>query len=369
MFQVIDGKHYCSEYISDTEIAIVISGVDKRIKYGEELCLVEPGDTIVLGRYLGFCAWDKYLIMGYKVDRDFKLEAVFRYEDNMPIFNSSFLKLQNIICRVKAKLSNFIKDQGNDNIYLKLNNSAPCKLRVGSLPPKLYNIIRKERKTVDKSEEVELKFFFYFLEINGEEVPYRDIRIGELIYLREEIEMSKLEDLVVENYSIEWYMEKVMGVKLVKNKCCCPFHKEKTPSFSVKGNIWTCFGKCKMSGNIIRLHAKNLEIPEDRALKDFINRYGESKGISYERNIDLVKLLKSKPERKVDDKRMKKIKAKTLAVQVEEKINKSSITNKSEYYARLDSLSVDGLTETEKVGELNKMNKELIEVSVNNGRN
>ncbi|MGA1826285.1 MAG: CHC2 zinc finger domain-containing protein [bacterium] len=35
------------------------------------------------------------------------------------------------------------------------------------------------------------------------------------------------------------------------NKWLCPFHKEKTPSFSVKGDLWKCFG-CGESGDAIK---------------------------------------------------------------------------------------------------------------------
>ena len=35
-----------------------------------------------------------------------------------------------------------------------------------------------------------------------------------------------------------------------QNKICCPFHEEKTPSFSYKDKIWTCFG-CGKKGDVI----------------------------------------------------------------------------------------------------------------------
>ena len=40
------------------------------------------------------------------------------------------------------------------------------------------------------------------------------------------------------------------GIKLVKNKCLCPFHNEKTPSLSIKGSIFNCFG-CGEKGDSI----------------------------------------------------------------------------------------------------------------------
>lgn len=42
------------------------------------------------------------------------------------------------------------------------------------------------------------------------------------------------------------------GIALKFNKACCPFHNEKTPSFSIqpKKNIFKCFG-CGVSGDVI----------------------------------------------------------------------------------------------------------------------
>ncbi len=48
------------------------------------------------------------------------------------------------------------------------------------------------------------------------------------------------------------------GIKLSRNTCICPFHKETTPSFSVKesANTWKCFGACSTSGDSIDLFMK-----------------------------------------------------------------------------------------------------------------
>ncbi len=47
-------------------------------------------------------------------------------------------------------------------------------------------------------------------------------------------------------------------VDLIKEpKQCCPFHKEKTPSFSYmpQRGIWSCFGACKVRGaDVIKMH-------------------------------------------------------------------------------------------------------------------
>ena len=54
----------------------------------------------------------------------------------------------------------------------------------------------------------------------------------------------------------------ILGIKLNKqNKAICPFHKEKTPSFSVSPSkqLWKCFG-CDDGGDVISLTSKLLNI-------------------------------------------------------------------------------------------------------------
>ena len=48
---------------------------------------------------------------------------------------------------------------------------------------------------------------------------------------------------------------------LVEGSVCCPFHSEKTPSFSYSQpyEIWTCFGECSRSGDSIELYRFYLE--------------------------------------------------------------------------------------------------------------
>lgn len=67
--------------------------------------------------------------------------------------------------------------------------------------------------------------------------------------------MKKLKDCIDSFKSSNRIRDVVesFGVKLVKNKALCPFHKEDTPSFSIneKTNRWTCFGGCNKSGDVI----------------------------------------------------------------------------------------------------------------------
>lgn len=82
----------------------------------------------------------------------------------------------------------------------------------------------------------------------------------------------------------------LLGIPLVntgKNySACCPFHHEKTPSFSVspESNRWKCFGACGVSGDIFEFiqRYKNFTFPE--ALEFLCNHYGLQTKISKKSN-------------------------------------------------------------------------------------
>ena len=57
------------------------------------------------------------------------------------------------------------------------------------------------------------------------------------------------------------------GIYLKNNMACCPFHKEKSPSFSVKGERYKCFS-CGEGGDVIDFVSKYFNIsPLDAAMK------------------------------------------------------------------------------------------------------
>lgn len=54
------------------------------------------------------------------------------------------------------------------------------------------------------------------------------------------------------NIDLKYLIEQETGQKFDRNgKICCPFHNEKTPSFSVKNDRFTCFGGCEARGDVI----------------------------------------------------------------------------------------------------------------------
>lgn len=65
--------------------------------------------------------------------------------------------------------------------------------------------------------------------------------------------------------TIPEYFKKYIDSKVdldLDPKCCCPFHEEKTPSFSYSAerNHWQCFGACNTGGDVFALHMKNKKL-------------------------------------------------------------------------------------------------------------
>lgn len=55
-----------------------------------------------------------------------------------------------------------------------------------------------------------------------------------------------------------------------RGKWLCPFHKEKTPSFSIKGDRFKCFGACGISGDVVDFVA----LMEKLSIKEAAQRLG-----------------------------------------------------------------------------------------------
>ena len=57
---------------------------------------------------------------------------------------------------------------------------------------------------------------------------------------------------------------------------CCPFHKEKTPSFRVSPSrqMWYCFGSCSEGGNVISFLMKHEAMTFAEAVKFLGKKYG-----------------------------------------------------------------------------------------------
>lgn len=76
----------------------------------------------------------------------------------------------------------------------------------------------------------------------------------------------------------EYYQEFINNnVNLLDNpKQCCPFHSERTPSFSFnpESGRWTCFGACHASGDVIEMHRRNYKLESyDEAKKSLDSLY------------------------------------------------------------------------------------------------
>ncbi len=122
------------------------------------------------------------------------------------------------------------------------------------------------------------------------------------------------------------------GVELDgRNKALCPFHKEKTPSFSVKPDeqIFTCFGKCNFTGDVFT----------------FVER---KEGVS---RLEAIKILADRVGIKIDNTEVKKVNAKFQTYyEINDTVNK---------YFKNTLLSKEGTEALKYLTERN-MSKELI---------
>lgn len=60
---------------------------------------------------------------------------------------------------------------------------------------------------------------------------------------------------------------------VMQPKQCCPFHTEKTPSFSydVRKDRWRCFGKCHTGGGVYEMHKMNYKFSTIDEAKESLN--------------------------------------------------------------------------------------------------
>lgn len=91
------------------------------------------------------------------------------------------------------------------------------------------------------------------------------------------------------------------GIKLNRAyKCVCPFHKEKTASFSIspQKQIWKCFG-CGKGGDVISLVSELLNINALEAAKSINNTLGL--GLDAEKPSSYLEINKYKQKRKTEE--------------------------------------------------------------------
>lgn len=91
------------------------------------------------------------------------------------------------------------------------------------------------------------------------------------------------------------------GLKLNRAyKCVCPFHKEKTASFSISPNkqIWHCFG-CGKGGDAISLVQELLNINALEAAKNI--NYALGLGININKPSSFLEINKYKQKRKTEE--------------------------------------------------------------------
>lgn len=97
----------------------------------------------------------------------------------------------------------------------------------------------------------------------------------------------------LENIDLKQLIENEVGQRFTRdNKICCPFHSEKSPSFSIRFNSdnnkwqWKCFGGCNTSGDAI----------------DFIMQY---KGIDYKTAREYLGMENKKSDKELEFEKVK----------------------------------------------------------------
>lgn len=79
-----------------------------------------------------------------------------------------------------------------------------------------------------------------------------------VIPMIDKTKLKLVESEIKEHISIPMMYNDILGFygDIAHESVCCPFHGEKTPSFSYSENlgIWTCFGECSKSGDTIELY-------------------------------------------------------------------------------------------------------------------
>ena len=100
--------------------------------------------------------------------------------------------------------------------------------------------------------------------------------------------MTDYAEYIKERVSIVDVVERA-GVNLKHNKACCPFHHEKTPSFSIHPtkNIFKCFG-CGVGGDVIEFTKLFYKTDFIGAVIDFKQKSGRESNIKSKRETDRI---------------------------------------------------------------------------------
>lgn len=86
------------------------------------------------------------------------------------------------------------------------------------------------------------------------------------------LKLDVAEREITEHFPIPIMYRYILGLygEIEKGSVCCPFHGERTPSFSytpgVGNGIWKCFGECDRGGDTIELYRFYIEKKQGRVI-------------------------------------------------------------------------------------------------------